>query len=602
MAFKLSVRALIVLLSLFSQSFAQQTPNAAAAPPQTDEQRKEQQEMKRKALDLLDITVKDSESFKLPENRIRIRMMAADILWDYDEARARTLFKEASAGLAELLNSQEVVEQTGRNMMVESVKNLRREMLKMLGGRDARLAREFLRATRSSPTEQANASHVSPENDLQLELSLATQIASTDPKQALEIGKESLSQGFSFELMNLLPALQQKDAAAASTLASEIVMKLRGVKLDSNAEARQLALNLLRAATQSPDDTQAGAKPAPPLLELPALRELTEMLAAEALRASGEDGLLTELQAIMPVVEKYAPARAAQLRRKAEKKEENVEAAATPEPMQEWNKYQELTEKGTVDEMLAAAARAPEGMREMLYLEAATKAMKEGNPERARALVNDNVKDPQQRQMLLEQLDQMAVVTAAEQGKIEQTRKMLATLRTNEERAMLLAQLAAGAAQKGEKKIALQLLDEARGMISGKAKNIKQLGAQLMIARAYATLEPTRSLEILEPVVDQVNELLGAAIVLGGFFTEEFIRDDEVMLEPIAMVTAEFFNQYVGDITALARADFERTKGLANKFQRDEIRIMAQLLIAQSILSSEKSKTLETFRAIEVMK
>ena len=152
---------------------------------------------------------------------------------------------------------------------------------------------------------------------------------------------------------------------------------------------------------------------------------------------------------------------------------------------------------------------------------------------------------------------------------------------------MLLAQLAAGAAAKGEKKAALQLLEEARGMASAKAKNIRQLGAQLMVAQGYATLEPTRSLEILEPVVEQVNELLGAAIILGGFFTEEFIRDDEVMLEPIAMVTTEFFNQYVGDIRALARADFERTKALANKFQRDEIRIMVQLVIAQSILSPQ---------------
>jgi hypothetical protein len=517
-------------------------------------------------------------------------MMAADIIWDYDEARSRTLFKEAIAGLVELLNNQEVVEQPPvRNMMVEGVKNLRREMLKMLAGHDARLAREFLRATRSSPSEQANASHVSPENDLQLEVSLATQIAATDPKQALEIGKESLSQGFSPELMNLIPALQQKDAASAAKLAGEIVIKLRGVNLDSNEEARHMALNLLRAATQSPDETKAGATPALALLESPALRELTEMLAAEALRASSDGGLLSELQAMMPVVEKYAPARAAQLRRKTEKKEASVEVIPTADAMQEWGKYHELTEKGTVDELLGAAAKAPEGMREMLYLEASTKAMKEGNPERARTLINENVKDPHQRQMLLEQLDQMAVVAAAEQGKIEQTRKMLATLRTNEERAMLLAQLAGGAALKGEKKIALQLLEEARGMIGAKAKNMNQLGAQLLVAHGYATLEPTRSLEILEPVVDQVNELLGAAIVLGGFFTEEFIRDDEVMLEPIAMVSVEFFNKYAGDIAALARADFDRTRALVSKFERGEIRIMAQLLIAQSILSPKKT-------------
>lgn len=608
MVFKLSVGALIVSLSLFSQAFAQRAP--AAPPPRTDEQGKEQQELRRKALDLLDITIKDSESFKLPENRIRVRMMAANLIWRFDEDRARTLFKEAIAALVELLNNQEVVEQPGRNMMGEVAKNLRREMLKTLGEHDARLAREFLRASRLPAPEAANASHVSPENDLQLEVSLATQIASTDPKQALEIGRESLSQGFSTELMNLLPALRQKDAVAAARLASEMVMKLRGVRLDSNSQTRHVALNLLRTAAGSLEDAKTGATSVPHLLELPAVRELTEMLAAEALRPSNDE-FFSELQELMPIIEKYAPARAAQIKRKAGLKEANKEASVegvantttvNATAMEDWSKYQQLLEKGTTDEMLDAASKAPEGMRETLYLQAATKLMKDGNPERARSVVNDNVKDPHQRQMLLDQLDQMAISAAAEQGKIEQTRKMLATLRTNEERAMLLAQLATGAAQKGEKKSALQLLEEARGMIGAKAKNFKQLGAQLMVAHAYVTLEPARSFEILEPVADQVNELLGAAIILGGFFTEEFIRDDEVMLEPVAMISAEFINQFADDVKALARADFERTKALANRFQRDEMRIMAQLLIAQSILSPAKSMQGETFNMIEIMK
>jgi hypothetical protein len=37
---------------------------------------------------------------------------------------------------------------------------------------------------------------------------------------------------------------------------------------------------------------------------------------------------------------------------------------------------------------------------------------------------------------------------------------------------------------------------------------------------------------------------------------------------------------------ALANADFSRTKALADRFQRNELKIMARLLIAHSILQS----------------
>jgi hypothetical protein len=162
---------------------------------------------------------------------------------------------------------------------------------------------------------------------------------------------------------------------------------------------------------------------------------------------------------------------------------------------------------------------------------------------------------------------------------------MLATLRTNEERVMMLAHLATGTAAKGEKKIALQLLEEARGMLPSRAKNFTQLGAQLAVARGFAPLDAARSLAILEPVVDQLNELLAAAVVLGSFITEELIRDDEIMMEPLTMISNELFVNYLGDVNALASADFERTKALADRFLRDEIRISARLLLAQSILA-----------------
>jgi hypothetical protein len=421
------------------------------------------------------------------------------------------------------------------------------------------------------------------------------QTAATDPKLALEIAEENLSGGLTYELPQFLNTLREKDPDAAAKLAGEVVMKIRAENLETSDIARQVAMSLLREATASPEGEGAGAKAvATPLLDVQALRELTEMLAVEALRPSSTAGpeLINYLLEMMPAVEKYAPARAAQLKKKTAQQAATGEKGAAEEAatdISNWDtsKFGTLLEKGSTDELLAEAAKAPAGVREMLYQHAAMKLVEQGNTDGARQLINERVKDPELRKQLLAQLEEALVIKAAEQGKIEQTRKMLATLRTNEERVMALAQLASGAAAKGEKKVALQLLEEARGMMAGRAKNFTQLGAQLSVARAYATIDASRSLAILEPIVDQLNELLAAAIVLGGFMAEEIVNDDEIMMGPLSMITGELVTRYLGDVRALARADFDRTRALADRFQRDEIRLSARLLIAQSILSPQ---------------
>src|SRR5206468_1700071 len=81
---------------------------------------------------------------------------------------------------------------------------------------------------------------------------------------------------------------------------------------------------------------------------------------------------------------------------------------------------------------------------------------------------------------------------------------------------------------------------------------------------------------------------LGAATVLGGFFVDGLVRDDEIMLEMIVTLlgfSGNEFSQYTTDLSALARADFERTKNLVDKLQRDEVRIVLRLILAQSILA-----------------
>ena len=583
----------LLLLCLAAHATAQTTPTQAP----TEQQRKAKKELEQKALGLLDEIIKDTQSFRVVENRLRLKAYAASLLWKYDEARARAIFKETLSGVVDLLTSQEGDDSTPR--IFPGTTELRREVVQMLSVHDARMARDFLRATRQAASSAARNGE--PPNDLQIEYSLATQITETDPKQALELAQDSLAKGFSYELINTLKLLQSKDPEAAAKLASEIVTKLRSETLVAgNDEAASVAFNLLSMVFDpSVESTGKDGKKAEPLLSQQGMRDLMDINVTLALNSPSYLGRLQALNGMMTQVEKYAPARVAELRRKMAQNKRTMiseDSEDGEEDSPEWAKYVGMMETGTGDELLAAAAKAPQEMRENLYQAAARKFAEKGDVDRAREIINSNLSDSPFRKELLAELERQTSLTAAEQGKMDQVRKTLANLKTNEERAMTLAQIATVLTAKGEKKLARQLLEEAQGMVSYRAKNIKQLGAQLIVAQTYIKVEPERSLAMLGSIVDQLNELLAAAVTLGGFILdEEVMRDDEIRLEVFTSLVPGFSGQFAPDLRMLAAFDFDRTRALADRFQRDEVRMMARLLVVQSVLM-EQSPSAEQLR------
>jgi hypothetical protein len=92
---------------------------------------------------------------------------------------------------------------------------------------------------------------------------------------------------------------------------------------------------------------------------------------------------------------------------------------------------------------------------------------------------------------------------------------------------------------------------------------------------------------MLEPIVEQLNELIAAGALLGGFFSEQFVKDDEIQLSSMNSFLPMIAGQYAADLNAVAREDFDRTKMVADRFQRLEVRTLARLLLIQSILSPQ---------------
>src|SRR5260370_8031723 len=82
-------------------SFAQDSSETATAQstPDPGQQQEEKLKLERKATALLEQVVTEAQGMKLPENRVRVQITAADMLWDRSQARARGLFSYAATAL-----------------------------------------------------------------------------------------------------------------------------------------------------------------------------------------------------------------------------------------------------------------------------------------------------------------------------------------------------------------------------------------------------------------------------------------------------------------------------------------------------------------------
>ena len=142
--------------------------------------------------------------------------------------------------------------------------------------------------------------------------------------------------------------------------------------------------------------------------------------------------------------------------------------------------------------------------------------------------------------------------------------------------------------EKGDKKVVVEILEEAQGLVSGKARNANELRAQVRIAEAYSAAEADRSFALFSSSFDQINELLRATALIANFgVLPMMIKDDEFVIESSSIIPYGFATFSSGSIRTLAQTDFEKTKEMFDRLQRPEIRIAAYLFMARSILEPE---------------
>src|SRR5713226_4983874 len=601
MASKLATFFLILLL-VSPVARAQSASREASAA----EEEKAREEHEKQTLTLVDETTAEAQSLKLPENRIRIDIALAGSLWSRDEKRARALFKDAAASLSEITAAVDSGDREYINL-AQLPQQLRQEILQAASNHDARLALDFLRASR--PASPEPRSYAQPSFEAQLEMRLAVQIADKDPREALSLAEDSLKLGTNYETMNLLYRLQSQDKAAAERFLGDILNRLRTDDFSKSPASLNITMILLRTwiesnrAASDPEGQRTTVNLSLTNLDEQTARELSNILINAVLNdaptSSGVAvgsmvidlsrsfrpytgqviGILQQLKPMLPDIERLSPNQIAALRKQL------AEFDKLNQAQQPWAKYQELAQNGTAEQLMEASKTAPSEFVDNLVQQAAWKAFNQGDASGAREIV-EKIADPRQRREMALNLDRQAFYRANEQQKLAEARALLSRIPSVEERARILCELAAGAATKGDKPAALQLLGEAQALLGDRAVNYEQLQAQLQIARGYDQLDASKSAAIVERVIDQVNELSGAALVLNGFDLQQYFRGGEFVISggnQLNMIAQESARE----LGSISHNDFDHARAVAERFQRQEMRVMALLQILQAALTSD---------------
>lgn len=589
----------------------------APIPAQVDQKEKaekeveKQKELERKTLRLLDEIIGGAWSLKLPESRSYVLAAAADLLWTRDEKHARNLFWEALTSLnlpvnATIEDSPAKDPATKASAKTSTTKSsnksqrqslnqyyanfaARSEFLRKVARRDPQLALDMLRTTRQTPPAEADGT-LRPPDDRDLEQEIADEAVARDPKRALQIARESLAKGLSFQLLNLMFRLNQKDQNAGSEFAGDIITKLDGENLGTNLIAMVIASQLLessRAAKAAPtSDAPAGYTFKPLKLAEEQRRHLVDLITDAALSVTANVNTLQNLSFVMPEIEELAPDRAAKIKVRMAELNRRLDRN-----QRELNTYNSLFEKASPEEMIKAADGMEAERRLALYREAVIAAVMRGRGDALREYINNQVEDDSRKQSLLDSLDHEQLYAAVNRGKADDLRKLLPLVRLKEQRAQALAELAIMLEKQGEHDEAVKLLEEARPLVKVDLNSENHSNALLTLLLGYALVDPGKAFAIIEPIINRVNEDISKLVLVDKIIKTGAIKNGEIVMHQPGMPLDSVMFKYAPGVTALAKADFNRTVALADRFERHELRILARLLMAQSIMRSLETPT-----------
>ncbi|MCO6511822.1 MAG: hypothetical protein J5I65_13610 [Aridibacter famidurans] len=591
----ISLLALMFAALLAATAFPQSgdRPGAAAAPANAESAERDEktEKMKRLALEMLRDTAREIETLRTPENRISLSADLVGLLWTHNPEEAREMFRVLTNSFTQLFTqysgqvnavgfeeedlwnpAEREKAKAGRRMMKALV--VRENLARAAAVQDPLLALDFVVMTSTAVRGGAFTSKLD-ESDQRTKEIIVELFAARDKETARELGRRLLKDGFDSPVLALLRTIRAEDEKEGAEFALE-VFSAASRDLDGLEPAFGVHASLLRYAAETLEE-----EPHPDRVEMISRDYAASHAAAfgrAVLRAEELDEEMASsfAEAIRPFSESLAD----RIIKKFEKEDESVSA--------ETKRLQALLEKSRASDAARSAAKTSDGPGEGddPSIELSTDGDNEKGELSGREELLRKFSDPEAEEISDE----------AKQALAAQAREAADLAGTPSEKIGILTAAAVGLKRLGDERLADEIVNEALGHVTSNPRNYEDFMNIWILAGGLVEVRPDIAFTRLEDAVFRLNDVVNAAITIAEFIDvdNDFVQDGELLIGAFASgMTAQMSRMLLaGDsaILGLAAADLARTKALAEKFDRAEVRIMAKTLVLGVVLS-ERSET-----------
>jgi tetratricopeptide (TPR) repeat protein len=533
------------------------------------------------ALDQLSAAIKTLDDEHL---RVRTQAHVADILWPYDEPRARRQFDEVFQSIAQAQADKQ---------NTSPLAQLQSEVLSLVARHDAELADSLIRDG-GQVKPQADSGASPPAEKLQsdnsaLYLQVATSLAGTNPERAVRLAESGLARGVNPSILGVLFALRQSDPARANAL-------YRSTLAVARRDAPRASLNIpVLASYVLPGYTTTSAFGDPvPVPPTGAAVQPDRALIAEFLNfvydtfvylsdpaqahASNPVDYMTGRR-LLPYFAQHMPERAPLFRNLLAIIADRSGQAGAIDIV---DKMFQPAEGGELSKQ-AEAARDP-FQKDLLYLRAILAAAASGDFEQALSLVG-KINNGDFRSGLDSVVRYQAATSLLGKGDVEGAVLYAKSVSEVRQRASLFAKIARELLNKKDVARASAVLTDAREATRKADAGAEKAQALLILAEAEIRLDPARGFEVMEAAIKEFNDADSgsgqkAKVAPGGF------NLSAMLTQAFKLETPDFGPSF----SLLARADFNRAMQLAQMLKKKERAVLAQLAACRSVLAGKPKR------------
>lgn len=577
--------------------FALSTTFLSAQTVQPKKPTDDPEALKKDAVAFLRETMADVNNLRTLENRISFSAELAGLMWFHDEKEARSLYVSAFGNFKELLIQYDqqmnnlskpaaegeqldhspsggmfadVTDRQKLSKRFRMAMEVRQQIAMSLAEHDADLAFSFYFDSITAITNPEFRAQMESRDEF-FEAQLMTQIARSNVAKATQFAVKSVSSGLNYQHLDLLQKIYDKDPDKGAELASAMLSKVKSESVDSGDF--WIVGSFLGAAGASYEKTKSDSKKKP-MLGQSDLRDLADALGQGVMSSDVE--YANGLQ-YLDDIEKYSPAKAAQIKRKYKKVLSGGETASFGNTNASYRYGNSATNSLSMNSNIGITPDAEDLARE--------KAEKE---------FEENVGKLADKQL-----------PKAEREKIvAQARRILLRTAGKDKKIVGLSALAGHVARAGDKELAAEIMKDAQALVNPQPKNYQDFLLTWMLASGYAESEPEKAYPLLEDTIGRANDTIAAFVKVGEFIdvAGEMIDEGEIRVGAFGGSVIRGLTTELGmadsTLRTLAKADFKKTRDLTSRFDRSEVRILAKMMILRAVLGEEKQK--KTDAAVEV--